>query len=221
MMTIVEASLPPAQFALQSALRRVPGAAFEAVRTVADGGDVLPLLWATGADAAALTDALEADDSTDRVRALTRRGEAVLYRMSWADRVRTVTTLLVADHGVLIGAQTRDDRWTFRVLFPERDAVAAVVESCDRFDLSLRVERIHPLDDSLRPNRSTLTSAQLQTVEAAFESGYYAVPRETTLTELAADLDVSHQALSERLRRGHRQVVETTFGDRLARETQH
>lgn len=31
----------------------------------------------------------------------------------------------------------------------------------------------------------------------------YGVPRKATLADLAADLDVSHQALSERLRRGH------------------
>lgn len=33
--------------------------------------------------------------------------------------------------------------------------------------------------------------------------GYYDVPRTVTLTELADSLDVSHQGLSERLRRAH------------------
>jgi predicted DNA binding protein len=37
------------------------------------------------------------------------------------------------------------------------------------------------------------------------------VPRETTLANLAAEIEVSHQALSERLRRGHGTLVERSL----------
>ena len=45
----------------------------------------------------------------------------------------------------------------------------------------------------------------------AFEAGYYNIPRDVTSEELAAELDVSHQALSERFRRGHKQLVGQHF----------
>jgi predicted DNA binding protein len=51
----------------------------------------------------------------------------------------------------------------------------------------------------------------LETVKAAVESGYYGIPRDTTLEDLATDLNVSHQALSERLRRGHRALIESVI----------
>ncbi len=47
---------------------------------------------------------------------------------------------------------------------------------------------------------------------AALEHGYYDVPREASLTDLAERLDVSHQALSERLRRGHGNLVKHALG---------
>jgi hypothetical protein len=45
----------------------------------------------------------------------------------------------------------------------------------------------------------------------AFNAGYYTVPREITLSDLAGEMDVSHQSLSERLRRGHYTRIEDTL----------
>ncbi|MCH7662218.1 MAG: prepilin peptidase, partial [Euryarchaeota archaeon] len=58
--------------------------------------------------------------------------------------------------------------------------------------------------------RFGLTDDQQDVLTIAFDRGYYAIPRETTLSELADDLDASHQALSERMRRAHRNVVKNT-----------
>jgi hypothetical protein len=220
MSTIVEASVPTDQFALQETCRRLPDAVFEAVRVVTDGtGEVMPLVWGSGADQGALTDALAEDPSVDEVSVCTRIHEASLYRLSWTTRVPVVTGLLVASRGAILDARAQEATWTFRLLFPRRDAVAAIVESCDRYGVDARIERIYPMTESSRTGQSDLTEQQLQTVEIALERGYYDVPRQTTLTELAEELDVSHQALSERLRRGHRRLVETTLGARLDRES--
>ncbi len=216
MSTIVEASVPAAQFALDETARRVPDATFETVRVATDAGDgVMPLLWGTGAEEPEITAALEADDSTEAVRVRTRLHEASLYQVAWTTRVRVVTNLLAADRGAILGARASDGAWTFRVFFEERDGVAAIVEECDRYDVDLRIERICPLTQSSLAGRSDLTEEQFRTVETALERGYYEVPRRTTLTELSAELGVSHQALSERLRRGHRRLVESALGSEL------
>lgn len=220
MSTIVEASVPTEQFALEETSRRLPEALFEAVRVVADGSDgVMPLVWGTGGDQATITEALEDDASTDEVKVCTQIRGASLYRLSWTARVRVVTKLLVAERGAVLSARARDGAWTFRILFPHREAVAAIVESCDRYDVDLQIERIHPMTESSRSGQSELTDQQLRTVETALERGYYDVPRKTTLTELSEELDVSHQALSERLRRGHRRLVESTLGSRIDYES--
>ncbi|ODR82855.1 DNA-binding protein [Haladaptatus sp. W1] len=53
-----------------------------------------------------------------------------------------------------------------------------------------------------------LTEQQHETLRSAMEWGYYEIPRRATATDLAEELGVSHQAISERLRRGHRCLVE-------------
>ena len=59
-----------------------------------------------------------------------------------------------------------------------------------------------PLDGSERP----------LPVADGREVGYFDVPREAKLGDIADRLDVSHQALSERLRRGHANLVQETIG---------
>ncbi|EFW93068.1 DNA binding domain-containing protein [Haladaptatus paucihalophilus DX253] len=52
------------------------------------------------------------------------------------------------------------------------------------------------------------TEQQHETLRSAMDRGYYEIPRRMTTTDLAEELGVSHQAVSERLRRGHRCLVE-------------
>ena len=60
--------------------------------------------------------------------------------------------------------------------------------------------------------QSAVTSKQREALMAAFEDGFYDVPRQT-MEELAdfAWLGVSHQTLSKRLRRAHDKLVSETF----------
>jgi predicted DNA binding protein len=56
-----------------------------------------------------------------------------------------------------------------------------------------------------------VTPGQQNVLVAARERGYFDIPRETTLRELADELDVSHQTLSEHLRRGIMNLVDATL----------
>jgi len=57
-----------------------------------------------------------------------------------------------------------------------------------------------------------LSASQLELLETAYEMGYFNVPQEVTVAELAAALDVSSSTLSERLRRVERTLCEVVFG---------
>ncbi|MFL9708975.1 helix-turn-helix domain-containing protein, partial [Aeromonas veronii] len=71
---------------------------------------------------------------------------------------------------------------------------------CEDNGLSLTVDAIYDLtsDDSTQYG---LTDSQYTSLMRAREMGFYEVPRAISLSDLADELDVSHQALSERLRR--------------------
>jgi predicted DNA binding protein len=69
-------------------------------------------------------------------------------------------------------------------------------------------------------SRVGLTDCQQMALQVAAERGYYTVPRETTADELAEEFGISHQALSERLRRAHGNLVHQILGTRNEGEEQ-
>lgn len=54
-----------------------------------------------------------------------------------------------------------------------------------------------------------LTPEQSEALLAAIQHGYFEIPRGISQEELAAELEISHQALSERFRRGFRTLATT------------
>lgn len=219
MSTIVKAELPVDQFALAETFDRAPDATFDAVRFVTNGiEENLPLMWGTNEESASLSHVLEDDPSIESVRTLSRRNSESLFRVRWSSRVRSITDLLVAEEGAIVSAFGRADGWTFRLLFPERDAVSRTYDLCTESDIDIDILQMHDLAESPPYRGLQLTDEQFATVKTAVENGYYQVPRETTLQELSDELDVSHQALSERLRRGHRTLIGDILGPRIEAE---
>ena len=207
MSTILTLRVPAEQFALAATFESLPEVEFHPVRLATQAPDPVSLLWATDVDPAAVREALGADPTTSDVSLVTRRNHDSLFRVRWCARVPFVTRSLVEENGAVVSARGADGDWTFRVLLHDRDAVADTYDACEAFDV--RVEQIHPLDGEPSLEGTRLTDEQLATVRAALDRGYYAVPRETNLADLADELDISHQALSERLRRSHRALIES------------
>lgn len=208
MSTIVGATLPAAEFALQETLEHIAGAEFEIVRMAAPGTSrVMPLLWATADDFESLPETLEKDPSTENVETLSTLEQEYLLRMDWTAHIRVIHYILIEERATILHARGRNGEWQFRILFPEHDSVAATYEFCLEYDIGIQVDRIYRLSESSRMHQFGLTTSQYETLISAYNAGYYEIPRKANLEELANRLGVSHQALSERLRRGHRTLI--------------
>ena len=210
MSTIAELAVPAAEFALQRTLEAVPDVDVAIERVVAAGpGHVMPYVWFSGDPSvlAAVDDALAADPSVEDATQLVARDDTSLYRIEWDDDVAVTVSLLTGAHATVLDAAVENTRWQFRVLFPDRAALSRTYEFATEQGLSLEILRIHRLEER-RHGRAGLTDAQYESLIAALECGYYEIPREMDMDELSDELDISHQALSERLRRAHRTLVE-------------
>jgi predicted DNA binding protein len=211
MSTISEISLSAATFALGETLEAVPEATFDIERVVAHEAEhVLPFVWATAPDRAALEAAFEGDASVKNVELLSDLDNEWLYRMEWVSHVQFVVHALVEEQATVLDARSENGRWHLRLLFPERDALSRTYEFCENHDICLEVETIYEMDNE-RHGRFGLTEEQAEALTAAFEHGYYEVPRDRSVADLATELDISHQALSERFRRAHSNLIENTL----------
>lgn len=65
------------------------------------------------------------------------------------------------------------------------------------------LEKYTPNNDPL----SDLTSKQLRTLMIAYKKGYYEVPKDTTLAEIASDLGMNKSVISEHLRKAEGKLL--------------
>ncbi len=211
MSTIAEIELPAKEFALRTALERVSNAEFDVVRVAAHDSDhAMPYLWVSADDLEMLDSVLQEDKSVEELTLIEDLGDERLYRMHWVDQIHVVIHILVEQQATILNLHGKDDRWRLRILFPNRDSLSATYDFCQETGLSIDVRNIYEISDT-RHGLYGLTEEQHETLMMALESGYYDVPRGSTADDLAGNLSISHQAVSERLRRGHRSLVKNAL----------
>jgi predicted DNA binding protein len=211
MSTVGEFRVPVAEFALCETFERVPDAEFAVERALPRTGDrVMVVLWAYRPDHGELQAAIDADPSVSAVRGLVDLDTEWLYQMDWIDGTGTLAPALADHDAALMSARGDREGWRLQLLVPERNEFAALAEACHDRGLTLNVERIYELDDRL-DGRFGLSERQYEALALAGERGYFESPRETSAAELAAELGISQQAFSERLRRAIRNLVNGTI----------
>ncbi|WP_435077164.1 helix-turn-helix domain-containing protein [Halococcus sp. AFM35] len=208
---IVRGEIPAEEFALYEALSSLSDVEFEVERIVQSGDEAaMPLMWIRNAPLAAVEEAVERDPSIEDLELLSEFDDEQLYRMQWVSEVEMVLQMLTNSQATITDAYGTDGRWYLRVLYPDRDSLSKTVQFAEDNGLTFDVKAIRQLDGQ-PAGRYGLTEAQFEALETALEAGYYEVPRETDQSDLAEELDISHQALSERLRRATGALIEDTL----------
>lgn len=88
------------------------------------------------------------------------------------------------------------------------DRLSSLRSELDSRGLDYRLGRIR----GLNVEEDVLTDHQQQVLDAAIDAGYYEQPREASLTELAAELDIAKSTLSGVLRRAE-SALATAYAD--------
>jgi len=94
-----------------------------------------------------------------------------------------------------------------------RDRLSELGRQFDTFGLEYDVEYVSPRVESER----LLTDRQRELIMTAIEMGYYDTPRESSMTELAEELDIAKSPCSETLHRAEEKVIKR-FADQELRE---
>jgi predicted DNA binding protein len=211
MATIIEFELPADEFALHETLTACPDAVFEVERVVATNPEqITPYVWVQADGFDELERAFEADPTVEATTVLSETDGERSYRMEWTGPIDLIVHILTEQEGTITHAEGDSDSWRLTVLFPERAALSQAHSYAQEHGFSLDVREIYELEGARRA-QFDLTSGQHEVLVAGFEAGYFEVPRKMMLSEFAAQEGISHQALSERLRRGTNSLIERTL----------
>ncbi|WP_416839118.1 helix-turn-helix domain-containing protein [Haloferax sp. DFSO52] len=204
--TITSQALP-----LSDAIGSAPGMRLDVEQSVAtDPVRPVLFLWASGGDFEAFESGLEADESVVSHEPMESLPGRRLYRVQVSDEAGAVVypTDAEVESCRLDAAFTADGLHT-RMRFPDRDALVRYRTRCSEIGLEMKVRRIYQGDVAVTSGYG-LSEKQQEILRLAADSGYFEVPRTVSLSDLAAELDISTQSASERLRRGVGALVSST-----------
>lgn len=182
-------------------------------RLVPLSGRYLPVLWVRGErDAIRRFERRATDDDT--IRSLTpveTPGDSALYRVEWAAAASPLSEAFQESDVLVRRVESQGNEWCIRLLSLEPRSLSVFGQQCADRDIPFTIDRLSstcPPDETVQ---AELTPPQEEALQVAREQGYFDVPRGTTLDELGAELGISRQAVSLRLRRGIHRLVESAF----------
>lgn len=160
-------------------------------------------VWASGGDLDHFEAAAYEDDSVDDVTLVEDADDRRLYRVQVSER--TEKPLYPLDDRMeasRLAVTSTADGVEARLRFPDRESLSAFQPRVETRGIDVTLRGVFSRTDPALTDENGLSSKQRTALVTAVELGYYGVPREASLADVADELGVSTQAASERLRRG-------------------
>lgn len=209
MATVMEFRSAADEFPLGTVFENLPKASVELERLIPHGELIIPYFWVQGAKAEDIESAFEYHTGVVEVELIDNIDDDYLMRAEWENAYFGILSALALDNVSLLSGVGTKDGWEFEVRAETREDISDFRANCQEHDISLEITSVHEL---MAPEQESeeLTDPQHEALLLAYERGYFDTPRETTLAELADELEITQQSLSSRLKRGHRQLIAST-----------
>lgn len=201
MSVITEFRISSSDFELGRILAVEGMSSIELERLVPIGEITVPLFWIHHSKKESFTESVGKHPAVDAATEIEVFDDRVLFKLEWDSSRDYVLEGLETHGGQLLNAVGTSEEWEFEVRFASHDALTEFTQHCNSAQISVELLRIYnPTDPDTGPWYN-LTEPQREAMLLAVESGYYDIPRGCTTKELAAELGISDQAVTERLRR--------------------
>ncbi|MFC4542805.1 bacterio-opsin activator domain-containing protein [Halosolutus amylolyticus] len=207
MSVILEYTIENEEFTLGEVLSGPPHMRIELERIVPTGTSVVPFLWVTGDDFETFEQKVTAHEFVDDILALDKVEDSTLYRVRWRGRHNDLIQGITEADGTILEGYA-DDKWYFRLRFPDHDALSRFHNFCTDLGISIHIVRTYTETDRTESVKQfDLSQEQREALIVGLRMGYFDTPSEANLDELADELEISQQATSDRIRRGTKQVL--------------
>lgn len=209
MSVILEFTIDSEDFQLGRALSSAPDDMhLELERLVPTGDMTMPFIWATGENHQAFEEQVQDESMVKEFLALDRVGDSGLYRIEWTDKPMDLIAGIAATDAVVLEARG-NDTWLFRLRFLDHATLSQFHNFIIEHRIPIHIERTYTLIERLDSGyRFDLSPEQREALVLALRRGYFETPSEASLDDLAEELGISRQALSNRIRLGNQKILE-------------
>lgn len=212
MSVIAEFQAPAESFVLGWTLEQLPDVRLEVERVVTSGREpVTPYFWVSDGDLIQFETLLEDDPTIEDVIMLEEQDGERFYRGTWRQNGNDFLFALSDVVATVLEAVGQESVWELTLLFNDHDALSAFHERCATYGVSLELTRLYQAENPQSFGKYEVTADQQEALVAAYEMGYFEVPRDASLADVADRLSVSSQSVSARLRRGCANLIGNTL----------
>ncbi|WP_162562448.1 helix-turn-helix domain-containing protein [Salinigranum rubrum] len=210
MSVIAEFSVAADAFCLGDALEAVPTATAELDRMVAHSPKhVIPFVWILEADRDVFDEAVTDDSTVEDAEVTDSFEDAHLYHFYWADVVSDRLHVILDHDGVVLEARGTAAGWQLEVRFGSREHFHEFREHFEEFG-AVTLHRI-TAPETPEQEHYRVSPKQREALLIAYESGYYDAPKRVTGEDVARELGITQQAVSQLLQRGTKALIEDTL----------
>lgn len=168
-------------------------------------------VWYRGDDPQPIASALVEKGLLDSAEIVDAYQGDWLIRIEWSGDLWAFNECVRQFDGAILSNEFTDGWWNVRLRFPSARAISGFNTNCADHGVSLKIQRIIEPEQPTVPGDPDLTAKQREALTLALEHGYFDIPRSVTTSELASLIEISDQALIERLRRGLVRMLEQTL----------
>ncbi|WP_226006359.1 helix-turn-helix domain-containing protein [Natrinema salinisoli] len=203
MTSIADIEIPADGTGTGELFEAVPSLTCEMERVIASSGHGL---WLSGPSQSEIETALDETGSIGAYSQISSDEDRWLYDIQFEPDTVDPFEIVLEEGGTVLSASASNGKWLLSVRVVDRDSVSSLYDRLDDNDATPTIVRLFDLAEETH-SQCGLTTRQYETLVAAIDHGYFEIPREVSMQELSEELGISHQALSERLRRAYRALV--------------
>ena len=212
MPVVGEIELPADKFVLGRVLQEVGEYRAELAQFVPMRDQFVPYFWIEHGTPTDIAPTLREHAQVAAVTKYDERAGRTLYELEWTGPLDDFLSILIEQDVLVTAASGTPEVWEFNLLASNGEDVATLQTACRENEVPIEIRSVTQATPS-SGDRIDLTEKQRRILRIENERGYFEVTRQVTTSELAAELDISPQAASKRLRRALDAVTEFVLDD--------
>ncbi|MFB6119398.1 helix-turn-helix domain-containing protein [Halosegnis sp.] len=150
-------------------------------------------------------------------RVIETRNEEAIYSFEYTAEAKVISPVIAAANGVVLDMENDGCGWILTIWIPDRTELVHLWDYAQQNEIEIELLRVNEYA-SLGQTDAGLTDTQRDALLVAVEMGYFEEPRDATLSQVAAELDISQPAASGLLRRGTRRLIISSLVDTTTTE---
>ncbi|MFB6071752.1 MAG: helix-turn-helix domain-containing protein [Halobacterium sp.] len=208
MPVLAEISIPGREFVLGRVFEEHPTGSVEFERVVPFDTEGTLLFRVDATDPESVRSTLDQLSVVEHATILADDDESPLFEVQ-LDGVSDYFMESLDDSGVhVFEARGDTDEWELQLQFADHGDLVGFNEQLTEAGIPVTLNR---LSNPSANGQSSLSAEQREAVELAYRNGYFDVPRNCTIQDVADEVGISDSAFSQRLRRGVGICVQETL----------